>query len=60
MVFPETMIPLAVGQPRSVQLIDDVLRGDKLVGLVASKDRTSRPRAPMTYTPSACSPASRR
>jgi ATP-dependent Lon protease len=37
-VFPETMIPLAVGQPRSVQLIDDVLRGDKHVGLVASKD----------------------
>ena len=37
-VFPETMIPLAVGQPRSVQLIDDVLRGDKHVGLFASKD----------------------
>ena len=38
MVFPETMMPLAVGQPRSVRLIDDVLRGDKQVGLVASKD----------------------
>ena len=37
-VFPETMMPLAVGQPRSVQLIDDILRGDKQVGLVASKD----------------------
>ena len=37
-IFPETMMPLAVGQPRSVQLIDDVLRGDKQVGLVASKD----------------------
>jgi ATP-dependent Lon protease len=37
-VFPETMMPLAVGQPRSVRLIDDVLRKDKLVGLVASKD----------------------
>jgi ATP-dependent Lon protease len=36
-VFPETMMPLAVGQPRSVQLIDDVLRGDKQVGLVAAK-----------------------
>ncbi len=37
-VFPETMVPLAVGQPRSVQLIDDILRGDKQVGLFASKN----------------------
>jgi ATP-dependent Lon protease len=37
-IFPETMMPLAVGQPRSVQLIEDILRGDKQVGLVASKD----------------------
>jgi len=36
-VFPDTMVPLAVGQPRSVRLIDDILRGDKQVGLVASK-----------------------
>ena len=36
-VFPETMMPLAVGQPRSVLLIDDVLAKDKLVGLVAVK-----------------------
>ncbi|MBC7294635.1 MAG: LON peptidase substrate-binding domain-containing protein, partial [Thermoleophilia bacterium] len=37
-VFPDTMVPLAVGQPRSVRLIDDILRGDKQVGLVAVKD----------------------
>ncbi|MBN1630092.1 MAG: LON peptidase substrate-binding domain-containing protein, partial [Thermoleophilia bacterium] len=37
-VFPETMMPLAVGQPRSVRLIDEILRGDRQVGLVASKD----------------------
>jgi ATP-dependent Lon protease len=36
-VFPDTMMPLAVGQPRSVALIDDILRGDRQVGLVASK-----------------------
>ena len=39
MVFPETMMPLAVGQPRSVHLIDDILRGDKQVGLVAVQER---------------------
>lgn len=36
-VFPETMMPLAVGQDRSIRLIDDILRGDKQVGLVAAK-----------------------
>lgn len=33
-VFPEAMVPLAVGQSRSVELINHVLSGDKLVGLV--------------------------
>ena len=61
-VFPDTMMPLAVGQPRSVRLIDDILRGDKQVGLVAVQERrTSRAaRARTTSTPSACSPPSRR
>jgi ATP-dependent Lon protease len=36
-IFPDTLLPLAVGQPRSVQLIDDILRGDKQVVLVAAK-----------------------
>ena len=37
-VFPDTVVPLAVGQPRSIRLIDDVLRGDRLVGLVLTLD----------------------
>lgn len=36
-VFPDTMVPLAVGQPRSIRLIDDILRGDRQLGLVAAK-----------------------
>ena len=32
-VFPETVTPLAVGQERSVKLIDDVLHRDKMIGL---------------------------
>jgi len=32
-VFPETVTPLAVGQERSVKLIDDVLHKDKMIGL---------------------------
>ena len=36
-VFPQTAVPLTVGQPRSVRLVDDILSGDKLMGLVASR-----------------------
>jgi ATP-dependent Lon protease len=33
-VFPETMTPLAIGQERSMKLIDDVVAGDRLLALV--------------------------
>jgi ATP-dependent Lon protease len=35
-VYPQTAVPLTVGQPRSIRLVDDVVTGDKLVGLVAA------------------------
>jgi ATP-dependent Lon protease len=37
-IYPFTMQPLGVGQERSIHLIDDVMRGDRLVVLVAQKD----------------------
>jgi len=37
-VYPQTAVPLTVGQPRSIRLVDEVVGGDKLVGLVASKN----------------------
>jgi len=37
-VYPQTAVPLTVGQPRSIRLVDDVVGGDKLVGLVASRN----------------------
>ena len=37
-VFPMTAVPIRVGQPRSVRLIDDAVLGKRLVGLVASRD----------------------
>ncbi|MGZ4268069.1 MAG: endopeptidase La [Solirubrobacteraceae bacterium] len=38
--LPDTITPLAVGQERSIQLVDDVLRGDRLLVMVASKAPT--------------------
>ncbi|MGH2998814.1 MAG: LON peptidase substrate-binding domain-containing protein, partial [Gaiellaceae bacterium] len=34
-VFPASMAPLAIGQDRSIALVDDVLAGDRLLALVA-------------------------
>ncbi|MGH2981463.1 MAG: LON peptidase substrate-binding domain-containing protein, partial [Solirubrobacterales bacterium] len=36
--FPETLTPLAVGQERSMKLVDDVLAGDRMLAMVASTD----------------------
>src|SRR3954452_908840 len=35
---PDTLTPLAVGQERSVQLVNDVLAGNRMLVMVASKD----------------------
>src|SRR5258707_533380 len=37
-VYPQTAIPLTIGQPRSVRLVDEVVTGDRLIALVAAKD----------------------
>ncbi|HTT96176.1 MAG TPA: endopeptidase La [Solirubrobacterales bacterium] len=36
--FPDTITPLAVGQPRSIKLVDDVLGGNRMLVMVASRD----------------------
>jgi ATP-dependent Lon protease len=36
--FPDTLTPLAVGQERSIQLVNDVLARDRQLVMVASKD----------------------
>ncbi|MDP2777766.1 MAG: endopeptidase La [Anaerolineales bacterium] len=35
-VYPNSAVPLTVGQARSIRLVDEVVGGDKLVGLVAA------------------------
>src|SRR5439155_922885 len=38
-VFPDSVLPLAIGQERSVRLVDDVVSRDRVLVLVASKDK---------------------
>lgn len=37
-VYPFTATPLTIGQARSIRLIDDVVAGHRLIGLVASRN----------------------
>ena len=36
--FPETLTPLAVGQERSIKLVNDVLSGNRMLAMVASRE----------------------
>src|ERR1700733_12802990 len=36
--FPDLVIPLNIGQPRSLELVNEVLRGDRAIVLVAGRD----------------------
>ena len=35
--YPDTLTPLAVGQERSIQLVNDVLGGNRMLAMVAAK-----------------------
>jgi len=36
--FPDTLMPLAIGQPRSIDLVNDALGGNRMLVMVASRD----------------------
>jgi ATP-dependent Lon protease len=36
--YPDTLTPLAVGQERSIRLVNDVLGGNRMLAMVASRD----------------------
>jgi ATP-dependent Lon protease len=37
-VYPQTAVPLTIGQPRSIKLVDDALSSNRWVGLVTSRN----------------------
>jgi len=45
-VLPLTAVPLSVAQPRSVRLVDDVMRSNRLLALVAQRDPKTEPAEP--------------
>lgn len=45
-LFPSTVLPVAVGRPKSIQLINEALRGNKLIGAVTQIDARVEDPAP--------------
>src|SRR3569832_2529141 len=45
-VFPLAVTPLLVGQERSVKLVDDAMRANRLIGLVAQRNVSAHPAEP--------------
>ena len=37
-VYPQTAVPLTIGQPRSIKLVDDAISSNRWVGLVTSRN----------------------
>jgi len=37
-VYPQTAVPLTIGQARSIRLVDDVISGNRIIGLVTARD----------------------
>ena len=56
-VFPESMTPLAIGQERSVRLIDDVVSGERMLALFTVRNPEADPPGWATSTTSARSPS---
>ncbi len=42
-VYPMTIIPLAIGQEQSIKLIDDALMASRMIGLVSLRNTDARP-----------------
>ena len=44
-VFPDSMMPLAVGQERSIQLVDEAVSNDSTIALVATRTAEDEPQS---------------
>ena len=42
-IYPQTVVPLAVGQDQSIKLIDEAVLSERMIGLVTLKNEQERP-----------------
>lgn len=42
-VYPLSVVPVSVGQPRSIEMVEEVMQGDRLIAVVAQKNEEAIP-----------------
>src|SRR3989337_3796825 len=45
-LFPHVILPILVGQEKSIRLVDEVVVGDRMLGVVALKDQETQDTRP--------------
>ena len=41
-IFPETTVPLNIFEPRYIQMIDDVMKKERIIGMVQPKEENNK------------------
>ena len=41
-IFPDTMVPLNIFEPRYIQMIDDCMKSDRIIGMIQPKNSSSK------------------
>ena len=41
-IFPDTMVPLNIFEPRYIQMIDDCMKSDRIIGMIQPKSSSSK------------------
>tara|TARA_B100001250_G_scaffold239832_1_gene206111 strand:+ start:64 stop:330 length:267 start_codon:yes stop_codon:yes gene_type:complete len=41
-IFPETMVPLNIFEPRYIQMIDDCMKSDRIIGMIQPKNNSGK------------------
>ena len=52
-IFPGTVLPLTIGRPASIKLLDETLPQSKIIGLLTQRDETKRSRSRRIFIRSA-------
>ncbi len=48
-LFPQTTVPLNIFEPRYIDMINDSMKSDKMIGLIQPKNSINNPKAPELY-----------
>ena len=40
-IFPETSVPLNIFEPRYIEMVDDIMKGSRMIGMIQPKKKTN-------------------